>query len=73
MVGVAVATTLTLPASAQSLRWDMDNEYSEKLPYVDGDRMFERSVEERSGGEIEITRTRRRWWCLLSLNITIAI
>ncbi|SHM78835.1 TRAP-type C4-dicarboxylate transport system, substrate-binding protein [Roseovarius litoreus] len=55
MVGVAVAATLTLPASAQSVRWDMANEYSDKTPHADGDRMFERLVEERSGGEIDIT------------------
>lgn len=40
---------------AQTIKWDMANEYSHKSIHADGDRLFAELVKEKTNGEIEIT------------------
>ncbi len=45
----------TFAASAESIRWDMANEYSDRSIHAEGDRLFAELVREKTGGEIDIT------------------
>ncbi|MBO9448458.1 TRAP transporter substrate-binding protein [Ruegeria sp. R14_0] len=42
-------------AFAQSIKWDMANEYSDKSIHAEGDRLFAELVDEKTNGDIEIT------------------
>jgi len=59
-LGWAVAAVLLLaagPAAAQTITWQMANEYPATFIHGEGDQFFARELWERSGGRIVITHS----------------
>lgn len=42
-------------AKAETVRWDMANEYGDRSIHAEGDKLFAKLVKEKTGGSVEIT------------------
>jgi TRAP-type C4-dicarboxylate transport system substrate-binding protein len=49
-----VASVTVVPANAQSVRWDMPNEYPATSPQGETDQFFSQRLSELSQGDIKI-------------------
>lgn len=55
MAAVVLATAAATQAGAQTIRWDMPNEYGEATITGQADKVFSERLAENSGGRIQIT------------------